>query len=62
MRNKERAMLEGAEDQLESAMDLVLAVLETRNDDDDGVGYDLRILYSKIHDCIDDTRDISYDI
>jgi len=62
MRNKERAMLENAEDHLESAMDLVLAVLETRNDDDDGMAYDLRILYSKIHDCIDDTRDISYDI
>ena len=62
MRNKERIMIENAEDHLESALDLVLAVIETRSDDEDGVAYDLRVLYSKIHDCIDDTRDISYDI
>ena len=62
MRNKERVMIENAEDHLESALDLVATVLESRPDDEDGVAYDLRVLYSKINDCMDDTRDISYDI
>ena len=62
MRNKERVMIENAEDHLESALDLVATVLESRPDDEDGVSYDLRVLYSKIRDCIEDTRDINYDI
>jgi hypothetical protein len=62
MRNRERTMIENAGDHLESAMDLVAAVLETRDDDEDGIGYELRILYTKINDCIDDTREIGYDI
>ena len=62
MRNKERVMIENAEEHLESALDLIATVLESRPDDEDGVSYDLRVLYSKVHDCIDDTRDISYDL
>ena len=55
-------MIENAEEHLESALDLIATVLESRPDDEDGVSYDLRVLYSKVHDCIDDARDISYDI
>ena len=63
MRNKERTMIVSAEDFLQSAMDLVATVLETRYEDDEGgVAYDLRVLYSKINDCIDDTREIAYDL
>ena len=63
MRNKERTMIVDAEDFLQSAIDLVATVLEVRYEDDEGgVAYDLRVLYAKINDCIDDAREIAYDI
>ena len=62
MRNIELMMIETAEEHLDSAMDLVSAVLESRYEEDDGVAYDLRVLYARIHDLVEDARDISYDI
>ena len=62
MRNRERMMIETAEEHLDSAMDLVSAVLESRYEEDDGVAYDLRVLYARIHDLVEDARDISYDL
>jgi len=62
MRSKERSMVTSAEAHLESALDLVATILEGRSDDEDAIAYELGVLYTKINDCIDDAREVGYDI
>jgi hypothetical protein len=62
MRNRERAMLEEVGNKINESADVVATLLEGRDDEEGGVGYDLRILYTNLLSMIDDVDEISYEL
>ena len=64
MRERERGMLEEAGSLMERALDIVASVVETREnvDENDGLGYDLRMLYAGLSGLIDDAEEIGYEL
>ena len=62
MRNRERALLEEVADKLVGSVDLVATVLEGRDDEEGGVGYDLRILYAGLTGMLDDVEEFMYEL
>jgi hypothetical protein len=62
MRNRERAMLEDVANKLNDSADIVATLLEGRDDEEGGVSYDLRILYTGLLGMVDDVDEISYEL
>ena len=62
MRNRERAMLENVANKINESADVIATLLEGRDDEESGVGYDLRILYTNLLSMIDDVDEISYEL
>ena len=62
MRNRERAMLENVANKINEAADVIATLLEGRDDEESGVGYDLRILYTNLLSMMDDVDEISYEL
>tara|TARA_Y100000296_G_C5085746_1_gene212304 strand:- start:434 stop:628 length:195 start_codon:yes stop_codon:yes gene_type:complete len=64
MRNRERAILEEVADKIHVASDLVATILEGREafEEEGGVSFDLRMLYSGLIGMIDDIDEISYEL
>ena len=62
MRNRERAMLEEVINKLHASADIVATLLENRDDEEGGVSYDLRVLYTTILSLIDDADEIYYEL
>jgi len=62
MRDRERSMIAEVADLLDRAGDVIAILVETRNvDEEDEVGYDLRIIYSELNRLIDIIKDMEYD-
>ena len=63
MRNRERIMLADVSDKLQEAIDIVATVIEGREGDEEGgVNFDLRMLYSGLVGLNDDVDEISYEL
>ena len=62
MRNRERAMLEDVANKLNDSADIVATLLEGRDDEEGGISYDLRILYTGLLGMVDDVDEISYEL
>jgi hypothetical protein len=64
MRNRERARMDEVAEFLHRSADIIATLLETREniDEEDAVGYDLRILYSELTRLSDDAEDIGYEL
>ena len=63
MRNRERMMLEAVSEKLQEAIDLVATIVEGREDEEeDGVNFDLRMLYGGLIGLNDDVDEISYEL
>jgi hypothetical protein len=63
MRDRERDMIAEVADFLGRSADIVATLIEARGvDEEDAVGYDLRIIYSELNRLIDVTKDIEYDL
>jgi hypothetical protein len=62
MRNRERAMLENVANKINESADVIATLLEGRDDEESGVGYDLRILYTNLLSMMDDVDEISYEL
>ena len=64
MRNRERIMMDEIVDLLDKSGDITATLVETREgiDEEDAVGYDLRILYSELTRLRDDAEDIGYEL
>jgi hypothetical protein len=55
-------MIAEVADLLDRAGDVIAILVETRNvDEEDEVGYDLRIIYSELNRLIDIIKDMEYD-
>ena len=62
MRDRERGMIAEVNDLLDRAGDIIAILVETRDvDEEDEVGYDLRIIYSELNRLIDVIKDMEYD-
>jgi hypothetical protein len=62
MRDRERGMIAEVADLLGRSADMVATLVETRDvDEEDEVGYDLRIIYSELNRLIDVIKDMEYD-
>ena len=62
MRDRERGMIAEVNDLLDKEGDIIAILVETRDvDEEDEVGYDLRIIYSELNRLIDVIKDMEYD-
>jgi len=56
-------MIEDVADLINQAANIVATFIETRDvDEEDALGYDLRILYSELNRLLDDTEELGHDI
>ena len=63
MRRREQGMIEDVADLINQAANIVATFIETRDvDEEDALGYDLRILYSELNRLLDDTEELAHDI
>ena len=63
MREQERGILAEVEDLIDRSADMIATLIETRDiDEEDAVGYDLRILYSELNRLIDVIKDTEYEL
>jgi len=63
MRRREQGMIEDVADLINQAANIVATFIETRDvDEEDALGYDLRILYSELNRLLDDTEELGHDI
>ena len=63
MRDRERGMVAEVADLLDRATDIIATFIETRDvDEEDALGYDLRILYSELNRLLDDAEELGHDL
>ena len=63
MRNRELGMIEDVADLINQAANIVATFIETRDvDEEDALGYDLRILYSELNRLLDDAEELGHDL
>jgi hypothetical protein len=63
MRRREQDMIEDVADLINQAANIVATFIETRDvDEEDALGYDLRILYSELNRLLDDAEELGHDI
>ena len=63
MRKREQDMIEDVADLINQAANIVATFIETRDvDEEDALGYDLRILYSELNRLLDDAEELGHDI
>ncbi len=63
MRRREQGMIEDVADLINQAANIVATFIETRDvDEEDALGYDLRILYSELNRLLDDAEELGHDI
>ena len=63
MRNRELGMIEDVADLINQAANIVATFIETRGvDEEDAIGYDLRILYSELNRLLDDAEELGHDL
>ena len=63
MRKREQGMIEDVADLINQAATIVATFIETRVvDEEDALGYDLRILYSELNRLLDDAEELGHDL
>ena len=63
MRRREQGMIEDVADLINQAANIVATFIETRDvDEEDALGYDLRILYSELNRLLDDAEELGHDL
>ena len=63
MRRREQDMIEDVADLINQAANIVTTFIETRDvDEEDALGYDLRILYSELNRLLDDAEELGHDL
>ena len=63
MRDRERGIVAEVADLVDRSADMIATLIETRDvDEEDAVGYDLRIVYSELNRLRDVMKDIEYDL
>jgi hypothetical protein len=63
MRNRELGMIEDVADLINQAANIVATFIETRDvEEEDALGYDLRILYSELNRLLDDAEELGHDL
>ena len=63
MRDRERGMVAEVADLLDRSADIIATLIETRDvDEEDAIGYDLRIIYSELSRLIDVMKDMEYEL
>ena len=63
MRKREQGMIEDVADLINQAANIVATFIETRDvDEEDALGYDLRILYSELNRLLDDAEELGHDL
>jgi len=63
MRRREQDMIEDVADLINQAANIVATFIETRDvDEEDALGYDLRILYSELNRLLDDAEELGHDL
>ena len=63
MRRREQGMIEDVADLINQAANIVATFIETRVvDEEDALGYDLRILYSELNRLLDDAEELGHDL
>jgi len=63
MRDRERGMVAEVADLLDRATDIIATFIETRDiDEEDALGYDLRIIYSELNRLRDVIKDMEYEL
>jgi hypothetical protein len=63
MRNRELGMIEDVVDLINQAANIVATFIETRDiDEEDAIGYDLRVLYSELNRLLDDAEELRHDL
>jgi hypothetical protein len=63
MRDRERGIVAEVADLVDRSADMIATLIETRDvDEEDAVGYDLRIVYSELNRLRDVMKDMEYDL
>jgi hypothetical protein len=63
MRDRERGMVAEVADLLDRATDIIATFIETRDiEEEDALGYDLRIIYSELNRLRDVIKDMEYEL
>ena len=63
MRDRERGMVAEVADLLDRATDIIATFIEARDiDEEDALGYDLRIIYSELNRLRDVIKDMEYEL
>ena len=63
MRDRERGMVAEVADLLDRATDIIATFIETRDiDEEDALGYDLRVIYSELNRLRDVIKDMEYEL
>ena len=63
MRDRERGIVAEVADLVDRSADMIATLIETRDvDEEDAVGYDLRIVYSELNRLRDVMMDMEYDL
>ena len=63
MRDRTRGIVAEVADFLDRSADMIATLIETRDiDEEDAVGYDLRIVYSELNRLRDVMKDMEYDL
>lgn len=63
MRKRERTLLDEVAEKLQVASELVATILEGREDEEEnGVVFDLRMLYAGLSGMLDDVEEITYEL